>query len=489
MFTEVVSPVRPELTNGVQHLREPRRERVLTQASVRRLEARHGEERSEYPVRALTGLWLRCSRSGHKAWYLRTRIDGADVRERIGTTETHTLAEAITAAKTFLQKVAEGVDPREEERAATVAAFEAEANTVASVVADWMRRAMSDKRSKHKIWLMFQKDVIPEIGDMPLAKVTKKDSVRVINRLVDRGAVTGSRRLFAHLSGFFNWCVGQDLLAANPMAGMARTGVEHERERFLSDEEVQFFWQATSDLGPFGLALQMILLSGSRRGEIAGLRWSEIDLKAGLIRLSGDRVKRLPKRAHEGHTIPLSTGMLNVLARCPRPASGDRFVFSLTGGERPIASYERRMRTTVLKNVAARRAAAGLGPAEPFVIHDLRRTVVTGLQRLGVPLEVGEAIVAHVGSARSGVLGVYRRYSYDAEKREALERWSRHVLSLVALPRKRLSREAAAALATEQAAADPRVPPSYRGLGSKVVMVEDGDGAGVVLGGSRPIKG
>ncbi len=463
------------------------KDQVRTSASVRRLGAIDGK-RTEYGVRSLTGLRLVCHPSGSKVWQLRTRIDGSEVRLRIGTVEVYSLAEAIAEAQALLQKIASGIDPREERRAAEVEAVEAEGNTVASVVEDWMRRAMADKRTKHKIWLAFVKDVLPEIGDMALTKVAKKDCVRVINRLVDRGAITGSRRLYAHLSGFFTWCVAQDLIPTNPMAGMARTGVEHSRERFLSVEEIPFFWEAAHDLGPFGLSLQMLLLSGARRGEIANLKWSEIDMKAGLIRLSGARVKRLPKRANEGHTIPLSTGMRNILVQCPRPAKGDGFVFSDTGGLRPIQSYERKVRTVLLRNVAARRAAAGLGPGEPFTAHDLRRTCVTGLQALRIPLEVVEAVVAHIGVARAGVLGVYRRYSYDTEKREALEAWSRHLLSLVALPRKRLSPEAAAALAAEQTAAlDPRIPESYRGLGSKVVMREDGDGAGFVIGGSRPM--
>jgi integrase len=168
-----------------------------------------------------------------------------------------------------------------------------------------------------------------------------------------------------------------------------------------------------------------------------------------MIRLPGSRVKRMPRQAQVGHEIPLSRAAMAVLAQCPRPA-GAVYVFSVTDGRSPVADWDR---SKVLKqfreDVAARRAAAGRAPVEPFVLHDLRRTAVVGMQALGVPFDVIEAVVGHVGESRRGVAGVYRRFPYANEKAEALERWGQHIMALLAKPiirRKRLSAEAAAAL-------------------------------------------
>jgi integrase len=78
-------------------------------------------------------------------------------------------------------------------------------------------------------------------------------------------------------------------------------------------------------------------------------------------------------------------------------------------------------------------AAAGTTPAPPvpWSVHDLRRTVATGLQRLGVRLEVTEAVLNHISGSRGGIAGVYQRHDWAAEKRAALEAWAAHVTTVV----------------------------------------------------------
>lgn len=152
----------------------------------------------------------------------------------------------------------------------------------------------------------------------------------------------------------------------------------------------------------------MLILTGARREEISQLRWSEID--GDTIKLSGARTKN-----GEPHTIPLSAPALELLARLPRISD---LVFTYNGGK-PIAAWGR-AKATLDK-------ACGV---EGWRIHDLRRTVATGLQKLGVNLQTIKAVLGHTSGSRGGIVGVYQRHSFDAEKRAALEAWGAQVANI-----------------------------------------------------------
>jgi integrase len=156
---------------------------------------------------------------------------------------------------------------------------------------------------------------------------------------------------------------------------------------------------------------QMLILTGARRTEIAALRWSEI--KDDTIILPRERTK-----SGEAHTIPLAPQALAILKDLPRIGPSD-FVFT-TNGRNPFIDFS-----------GSKRRLDAITKIPPWRIHDLRRTVATGLQRLGINLQVIEAVLGHVGGSRSGIVGVYQRHSFDAEKRTALEAWAREVERIV----------------------------------------------------------
>ena len=161
---------------------------------------------------------------------------------------------------------------------------------------------------------------------------------------------------------------------------------------------------------PFGDIIRLLILTGARRNEIGSLRWSEIN--GDVASLKGERTKN-----GEPHNIPLSKGAAIVLQRVPRIANSER-VFT-TNGKTSVSGWSR-----------AKRKLDELSKVKDWRIHDLRRTVATGLQRLGVNLQTIEAVLGHTSGSRSGVVGVYQRHSFDAEKRAALDAWGAHVLAL-----------------------------------------------------------
>ena len=197
------------------------------------------------------------------------------------------------------------------------------------------------------------------------------------------------------------------------MAHLPKAGAETKRDRVLSDGELAAVWQAASKLGwPFGHAVRLLILTGARREEIGGLCWTEVNGET--IKLSGERTKN-----GEPHNIPLSPQATAVLQRVPRIANSER-VFS-TNGKTSISGWSR-----------AKRQLDDISEVADWRTHDLRRTVATGLQKLGVSLQVIEAVLGHTSGSRSGVVGVYQRHSFDAEKRAALDAWGNHVTELVA---------------------------------------------------------
>jgi integrase len=194
-------------------------------------------------------------------------------------------------------------------------------------------------------------------------------------------------------------------------------GSETRRERVLTDDELALVWRASMATDSlFGSIYRLLILTGARRGEIGGLRWTEII--DGDISLSGERTKN-----GQPHVIPLAAPARAIIEELPHFA-GSPFAFGLrtpTGGAWDRAKAK--------LDAAAADQKHG-EPIAPWRVHDLRRTVATGLQRLGFNLQVIEAVLGHISGSRSGVVAVYQRHSFADEKREALEAWGAHVMAL-----------------------------------------------------------
>ena len=223
-----------------------------------------------------------------------------------------------------------------------------------------------------------------------------------------------ARRTHAYVHRFFKWAVGRGITESNPAADLPKPGSETKRDRVLSDVELGAVWRGAGELGwPFGTAIKLLILTGARREEIGHLQWSEINADTASINLEGTRTKNA-----QPHVIPLSTDVRSLLIDAPRIGACE-YVFT-TNGRTPVSGWSR-----------AKDRLDEIAEIDPWRIHDLRRTVATGLQKLGIGLQVVESILGHVSGSRAGVVGIYQRHAYDAEKRAALEAWGVHVMALV----------------------------------------------------------
>jgi integrase len=377
--------------------------RSLTDATVKRLKVPTGKQEDVFDV-GYPGLSLRVSYGGRKAWVFFYRHNGELRRLSLGLYPAMTLAQAREAWREARQDAQAGRDP------ATARKRQKGAIDFAGVTAEWLKRDQAKNRSHDAVKRLIDKDVMPAWCHRPIAEIGRRDVLDVTDAIVDRGSPITARRLHAHLHRLFKWSVGRGIIAVNPMADLPKPGQETKRDRVLGDDELVAVWKDAGKLGwPFGDAIRLLILTGARRQEIAALRWSEID--GNVIKLDGARTKNA-----QPHKISLSSAAKAALVNVPRISDTD-LVFS-TNSKTPVSGWSR-----VKANVGS--------DLPPWTIHDLRRTVATGLQKLGVNLQTIEAVLGHVSGSRSGIVGTYQRHSFDAEKRAALEAWGAHVTGLV----------------------------------------------------------
>jgi integrase len=211
----------------------------------------------------------------------------------------------------------------------------------------------------------------------------------------------------------FNWAMSADIVAASPCAGIERPTKEISCDRVLDDAELALIWYAADELGPpFGPLVKLLLLTGQRRNEVAGLEWKELDLQ--WWSLPRQRTKN-----NKAHLVPLSRQAIAVIETIPKIS--ERFVFS-TNGETRVSGFGK-----------AKRRLDALLPKDmpPWRLHDLRRTVASGMARLVINLPVIEKVLNHASGSFAGIVGVYQKHEFSDEKRKALEAWGFHVTEIV----------------------------------------------------------
>jgi integrase len=378
--------------------------RNLTVVAVERLKP-PARGQADYFDGGYPGLVLRVSYGGAKTWTYMYRLHGRQCRMTLGRWPGMSLAEAREAWRTAHKLVTKGENP--------ASARPVAADTFAAVAADWFKRDQASNRMAGEVKRAIERDIMPAWRDRLISTITRRDAVELIDRVVDRGSPVHARRLHAYLHRMFRWSVGRGIIDANPMTDLPKPGAETKRDRVLSDAELAAVWKSTDMVGwPFGPAIRLLMLTAGRRDEIGGLRWSEVD--GDKIRLERDRTKN-----GEPHTIPLAPAALEIIEELPHIADSE-LVFTTTG-KTAVSGWSKakaQLDSAVVETI---------GTLPAWHLHDLRRTLATGLQRLGFSLQVIEAVLGHIGGSRAGVVGVYQRHAFDAEKRQALDAWARHI--------------------------------------------------------------
>lgn len=330
------------------------------------------------------------------------------------------LASARRKATEALGAIASGNDPARDKKAVREslrAAAEADSDRIERVVALYVER---HARLKIKRWAEVQrvlnKEIVERWKGRRLSAIGRAQIHDMLDSIVDRGAPIRANRVFEQFRSLCKWAIERGIIDRSPCEGMRAPSPETRRDRVLDDNEIRLVWQAFETVGwPFGRIGQLLLLTGAREREVAGMEWKEIDLASRTWTLPAARAKN-----GREHQVPLSDAAVAIVAGLPRLDSR-KFVFSTTG-RTPVSGFS---------NAKKYVDAAFTEPIPPWTFHDLRRTVATNLQKLGVRLEVTEAVLNHVGGSRAGVVGIYQRHDWADEKRAALDAWARKLEAIV----------------------------------------------------------
>jgi integrase len=417
------------------------------------------------------GFGVRISETGRKTFVLIARFPGSPhpTRRALGLYGALTLERARTKARDWLELIRKGIDPRAEEERQQLAEQRKRANTFASVVEDFISLAVigpdpenPKQRRGAKVARELRQFFVPLWGGKPVAEITRENVQTAIKGIRDyggrgmlaahgikgdkrtsvakrKGSPGQARNLLGNLKTLFAWAIeaneyGIELSPARDIRAKTLVGAKRSRDRALTDIEVAAFWRATRHLRyPFGPIYRLLLLTGLRLNEVAEASWSEFDMKEKLWTISKERMKGTDEKARP-HAVPLTDEMLAILESLPRFTRGN-FLFSLTLGIKPAATddkIKKKIDVRMLRSLRAWARMRGEAPAkvklEPWVNHDLRRTVRTGLSKLRVDHDTKEAVLAHV---KPGITGVYDKYDLLDEKREALEMWAARLRDIV----------------------------------------------------------
>ncbi len=379
-----------------------------------------GHDRLTIWERESPGFVLRVTKNGVKSYAVTRRIRGGVAPVRITLPQTG-LGAARAEARRLIELMRKGVDPRPmlagEREAAKARAEKLAADTFAArwAMYDAKHIATLKERTQAEYRRPWRKLFEPKLGARPLAEIRRGELQAILDGIKEPIA---ANRVYATMRHFFRWCVKRGYLDVDPCPAERPNEENEARARVLDDDEIKALWTAELE-PPYGQFLRLLLLTGQRRGEVAGMRWSELrdlDGDAPSWRLPAERTK-----TGREHVLPLSPQAVAVIQSCDRHAGCD---FALTrGGKTAIGDF------SGIK--AAIDEASGVAD---WRVHDLRRTVATGLEKLGVAYPVRAAVLNHSKGATEGVTAIYSRHDYAAEMRHALTAWAAHVEALTTPP-------------------------------------------------------
>jgi integrase len=360
----------------------------------------------------LPGFGVKVTPRSRKVFVVLYRIGGAGSRLRkytIGPYGRVTLQMARAEAQKVLAARLEGRDPATEKRESK---RRMTADRVDDLIEVFIVQHVSKTRKAAEISRLLRREVVSRWGNRCVHAIGKRDIVELASEIAQRGTPMAANTLLKVIKTFLNWCVGRAVIDASPAEGVPLPGKEVARDRVLTNNELASVIRAGRQIGgAYGGIVEMLALTGQRREEVAQMVGDEIDFNCRTWTLPGSRTKN-----GKPHIVHLSEACIKLIKRASRSGS---YVFSISG-VRPFQNFTN-----------AKRVLDELSGVTGWRLHDLRRTCVSGMARLGVPPHVADKILNHQSGTISGVAAVYQRHDFLAERKLALERWGQYIETLV----------------------------------------------------------
>jgi integrase len=391
---------------------------TLDQATVAGLKLTDGRTDQVFfddePTLRRFGIRVRVERKSGKVvrqWIVqyRSRNDRRQHRYKLGDFARMSADVARKKAVSMLAKIDEGNDPaetKERERIEAAMTFSVAVEQYLTMKALEVR--LSSLRQS-RLYLT-NKRYFGSMHKMPLSKITRSDVSTSVNKIIVASGAPAAGRARAHLSAAFTWAMRNGHTDANPCINSVNPKPGPSRDRVLNNSELVKVWNACGD-DDFGRIVRLIALTACRRAEIGQLKWSEIDLEAGIMMLPAERTKN-----HRAHVLPLVPAALEILRSIPRRLDRD-YIF----GDYGVGFTTWWIEKQHLQD----------GIEVPWSLHDLRRSVATGLGDLDIAPHVIEALLNHQSGTKAGVAGTYNRSKFSKQIKIALDRWADHIDEIV----------------------------------------------------------
>ena len=404
----------------------------------------------------LSGFGVKVTPAGAKVYLLQYRVGGRGHPTRRYTIGKHgamTPVQARDRAKELAHMVELGIDPRQADDDAKAAKAEAlrlaaertrlEGElTFTKQVDIWLKEYAVDHRDRtmEQARSIVANHLRPALNDKPVPHITRADLQAIIDAIPLRNRASRVA-VYAYASIFFRWAMERGTIDASPINTMAKPKAPEARNRVLTDDELAAVWTGAGKLtGPFGAFYRLLILTGQRRDEVAGMKWPELDRARAIWTIPADKAKN-----KKTHIVPLSPVVVaeldavslarQIKAKAEKPDAATwpkAGPVLTTDGATSIRNYSK-AKIALDKAIAETRGSKEHpAPIPAWRVHDLRRTLATGLQRLGIRLEVTEAALNHLSGSRAGIVAVYQQHDWAAEKRDALRGWAAAVLAIVA---------------------------------------------------------
>jgi integrase len=370
-----------------------------------------GGVRTDYRDELLPGIFLRVTPQGTRSFgIVYTTRDGRLRRCTLGPVGPLGLSDARAQAKRLRGAVAQGEDPHGDRMIAR--RQPRTAATVASLVEAFLssKEAMAWRpKTRQEFERILRVEVVPALGHLKPDEVKRGEVRALVDRLSDRAPIMANR-VFEVTRRLYTWAIGKDLVETSPCLGLSKPGVETQRDRVLSEDEIRAVWSACdAEPGIIADAFRLMLVTAQRRGEVLSMRWQDVDGVWWTIPAEVSKNGR-------SHRVPLSPQALAILERRREHAEGP-WVFPSPTTDRPIENPQK-----ATERLRARSNVPDLR------LHDFRRTAASLMTGMGISRLTVKKILNH---AERDVTAIYDRHSYDPEKQRALEAWGRRLEAIV----------------------------------------------------------
>jgi integrase len=395
-----------------------------------------GKDGEVYWDTDLIGFGLRVRRSGARvirSWLVTYRHHGRQRRPSISA-DTVSLPDARRWAKKILERVELGEDPQADKKAESernertlkwVAKLFAAEKDAAAARGEIKRRTAD---AKHHYLLGRRPDPkgnrkggkghvdswLKPLHNVPIHQISIGDISACLAAAEKNSGKGSAIALRSVTSELFSWAMREGYAAQNPVVNARQVKPVKPRDRVLTPSELVAIWKNLAD-DDYAKVVKMLILTGSRRSEVGGMRWSEIDLDEGTWTLPKERSKN-----GLAHTLPLVPMLREIIAAVPKRDGlrGGDVLF----GYGPLGFQD-------FHN--GRRELDERISLPPWRLHDVRRSAATGMANIGIAPHIIETILNHQSGHKAGPAGVYNRSIYANDVRDALLRWSNYLADLL----------------------------------------------------------